>query len=283
MEKGLSNMGNSVLHAEHEVLGATFVEVGDESLVPESYFGEQPAAELLKGCALADLSGYTYRYLSGAAAAQLVSATSTTWVPLVGECAFSPMLTGDGSLASVPLVMRTGDDEFALVDPSPRGEVVEGWLGFVEGIEQNGVKPFGEVTDEPAQDMLTPLVLAGASARAVLSDYVASADELPQPGKVVSTKLDRIQVLVAGVPWGLAEDCFLVLAPTTTARVLWRSFLSFPVVAPMGQRGLHELLARLPFGRRVLETSRVELGAAEVSSWGLLRSEHSFIGARGLR
>ena len=275
-------MGRSVLHAEHELLGATFVEVTEELLAPDTYFGEAAAQVLLEGCALADLSCYTYRLVSGSASASLIAATCTTELPQVGECTFSPMLTGDGSLASVPLVLRTGDDEFAVLDASPRGEIMQGWLGFVEGIEQNGYRPFGDVSDEPAQEMLVPLMLAGASATTILSDYVPSVDALPREGRVVSVALDRIQSLVARVPWALDVPCYVVLVPPQLARVVWRSLLSFPAVSPMGRVGMMELLSRLPFGHAVLKTSRVELKAADIASWGLLRTERSFIGARAL-
>ena len=276
-------MGNSVLHAEHEVLGATFVEVAEDLPAPESYFGEAGASELLEGCALVDLSCYVYRLVSGEASPALMAATCTNEPLAVGECAFSPMLTGDGSLASVPLVLRTGDTEYALIDASPRAEVMQGWLSFVEGIEQNGYAPFGSVEDESAQEMLVPLMLAGSDATAVISDYVSGPDALPREGKVVSTKLDRIQSLVARVPWGLDVPCYIAMVPSQVARVVWRSLLSFPAVSPMGRRGLSEVFARLPFGAQLAETSRVELAADTLSSWGLLRDDRTFIGARTLR
>lgn len=272
----------TILHEEHELLGATFVEVDEELMAAESYVGEVSLDVQLRGCVLADLSPYTYRYVSGPDSRRMLSALTCAPELSVGECGFCPMLAGDASLVSVPLVLVTGDTEYALLDPSPRGVVAEAWLSFVEGIKQGDEVVFEEVDDLAAHTMLVPLMIAGQKADYVLSDYLMASQRPPLPGRVESLLLDRMPMIVAGIPWSLDVPGYLILVPAQVARVMWRSLLSFLAVGPLGQRGLYELLAKLPFGKELCDTEKLPMDVKTLERWGLLREDRTFIGARGL-
>ena len=272
----------TLLHDEHGLLGASFTEIGEDLHAAERYRNELSLADQLRGCAVCDLSAYAYRYVSGPAARNMLAAITCSPVLEVGKCGFNAILAGDGSLVSVPFILATGDNEFVVIDASPRGEVTQGWLSFVEGIEQGGVKPFSEIDDLAAHTMLVPLLLAGNKADYVLKDYLISVQKPPQPGVVEQLFLDRIPMLVAGIPWSLDVPGYLVLVPADKAQIYWRSLFSFISVSPMGRQSLHELLSKLPFGNALLDTSKVELDAKTLEGWGLLREDRTFIGARSL-
>lgn len=272
------------LYHEHALLGATFAPSSEGDVMrAESYPNETRAYE--KGRAyLADLTGSTYKLVSGAAAQALVEAAFCGKKLKVGECAWECALTAEGAVTSVALVARTGDNEYAIVDPTPRGDVVGAWLGFLASIEQGGYAPYAESSIEDADGMLTPLFLAGDAARTVLSDYVGHVRDLPSPGQVRSLHLDKISAVVAGVPVpGQAIPAFVVLVPPARAVTLWRSFLSFTETAPLGSAAL--LAAEqslLPWGEALTPMDQVKPGAETLHAWGLLRDERDFVGARSL-
>lgn len=272
------------LYHEHVLLGATFEPSteGDVMRV-ESYPSETGAYE--KGRAyLCDLTGSTYKLVSGGAAQSLAEAVFCGKKLKVGECSWECALTAEGAATSVALVCRTGDNEYAVVDPTPRGDVVSAWIGFIAGIEQNGYAPYAGTKVEDADGMLTPLLLAGDAARSVLSDYVGHVRDLPAPGEVRSLHLDKISVVVAGVPLpGQSMPCYLVLIPPTRSATLWRSFLSFNETAPIGSAALlRNERALLPWGEALGAMDQVKPGAEALRSWALLRDEADFVGARSL-
>lgn len=271
----------SVLRAEHELLGAAFDEGAHGTQRVSRYPREGAPAG---GALLCDLTGATYLLLSGPDASALAEAALCGRALAVGEAAFEGALTGDGALLSAPLVMRTGDGEYALLDPSPHGEALEAWLGFLAGVERGGVRPFGSASIEGAAEMLVPLLLAGPAARAVLADYVASADELPRPGRVASLRLDAIPALVCCPPAaGGGADALVVLVPPARARTLWRSLLSFTEVEPVGHARLAGLLAdALPWAAALGGSGPARAGRRELGAWGLLREGGGFVGERGL-
>lgn len=272
------------LYHEHALLGASFAPSTEGDVMrAESYPNETGAYE--KGRAyLADLTGSTYKLVSGASAQPLVEAAFCGKKLKVGECAWECALTAEGAVTSVALVARTGDNEYALIDPTPRGDVVSAWLGFLASIEQGGYAPYAETSIEDADCMLTPLFLAGDAARTVLSDYVGHVRDLPSPGQVRSLHLDKISAVVAGVPVpGQAIPAFVVLVPPTRAVTLWRSFLSFTETAPLGSAAL--LAAEqslLPWGEVLAPMDQVKPSAETLRAWGLLRAERDFVGARSL-
>lgn len=272
-----------ILHEEHLLLGARIGEsrLGGAEVV--SYPGEKdPDRALDEGALLTDLTGSAYLLVSGAGAPALVRAALCGRPLAVGEAAFEGCLSGDGGLVSVPLALRTGDSEHVLIDPTPRGCVLDGWLGFLSGLEAEGESAFPGARVDDATEMLVALLLAGRSSEAVLSDYV-HAEPLPQPGSVVSVHLDAISALVARLPRDLGTPAFLVLVPVASARTLWRSLLSFNEVAPVGHDALRRLFARrLPWGDAVAREGRERVSRAALARWGIVREGADFVGARAL-
>ncbi len=281
-KKEIARMGT--LYHEHVLLGAAFAPSSEGDVMrAESYPTEKGSYE--KGCAyLADLTGSTYKLISGASAQSLVEAAFCGKKLKVGECAWQCALTADGAVTSVALLARTGDNEYALLDPTPRGDVVSAWLGFLASIEQDGYAPYADARVEDADGMLTPLLLAGDAARAVLSDYVGHVRDLPSPGQVRSLHLDKISAVVAGIEVpGQSLPAFLVLVPPTRAVTLWRSFLSFTETAPLGSAALVAAeQSLLPWGEETKPMDQVKPGAQKLQAWGLLRDERDFVGARSL-
>lgn len=271
------------LYDEHLLLGGTFAG-NDQLLAMPIHYGD-PASEhpsFREGCALVDLSGMSAMLVHGAGADSFVHACCAQAPLAVGECGFGAVVTGDGSIASVPLVARTGDTEYLLWDPLERGLMLQPWLGFLAAIEQDGYRPYEGVSVEDVSDALVPLLLWGPHATAVLGDYVRDLAALPAPGTVANVTLDRIETLVAALP-GLDVPGYLLLVPPRAARVLWRSLLSFPIVTPVGSTSLasHAQLV-YPWMEHALLEGRLELALEQLVAWELARAEADFIGARAL-
>ncbi len=285
MSASMSNVTEALLYAEHLLLGGIFDDEEAFLALPAQYGAIEELAELEAfdhGCALADLQGMGALLVSGNGAQPLVTSACANEQLAVGECRFGAVVTGDGSLASVPLVARTGDNEYLLWDPTERGMMLEPWLGFLADIEQDGFKPFDGAVIEDVSDSLVPLLLWGPDASSVIGDYVAGKSALPQPGQVRSVNLDRIACLVANIAH-MGSDCYLVMVPPKAARVLWRSFLSFTQVVPVGHRALlRKAQTRLPWFDRLLDGDRLEISARQLVRWGLARTDGGYVGARAL-
>ena len=283
MASSWTHISESPLYDEHLLLGALFGE--DEPLLatPIHYGDQSGEAETFDaGCALADLTGMTSVLVSGTGASAFVTASCANGQLSVGECGFGAVVTGDGQVSSVPLIARTGDEEYLVWDVSERGLALHPWLAFLAHIEQDGYRPFEGTKVQDVTDALVPLLMWGPKAQAVLGDYVPSLDVLPTAGHVASVRLDRIECLVAAPPMG-DEPCYLVLVPPRAARVLWRSFLSFKVVNPVGSASLaNRACGPLPWMEGVLGEERLEMTFAQLLAWGLARAEGGFVGARAL-
>lgn len=283
MNASWSTLAESPLYAEHLLLGASFDD--DEPLLAAPPHYGDPQTErtpFVEGCALADLSGMTALLVSGQGSDAFVAAACANPTLAVGECAFGAVVTGDGSIASVPLVARTGDAEYLVWDASERGLMLQPWLSFLAEIEQNGFRPFGSTRVEDASDALVPLLLWGPHAQTILADYVPSIEALPAAGHVANVRLDRIECLVAHLPKA-GTPCYLVLVPPAAARLLWRSLLSFAVVDPVGTTSLGaHARATIPWVETVLDQSRIELGLDQLLTWELAREEGGFVGQRAL-
>lgn len=270
-----------ILHDEHLLLGARLEESALGGPEVASYAGEKDLDAALEGALLADLSGSAYLLVSGPGSPALARAALCGRPLAVGEAAFEGCLSGDGGLVSVPLALRTGDGETVLLDPSSRGAVLAGWLGFLAGLEGQGGRAFPGVEVADASEMLVALLLAGDAAEAVLSDY-ARTEPLPPAGTVAPTHLDAIGALVARLPEAAGVPGFLVLVPPASARVLWRSLLSFNEVAPVGHEALRALAARAPWGPALAQEGPCHVGREELARWGLVRAEADYVGARAL-
>ena len=277
-------MSESPLYNEHLILGAAYDDEEPLLAAPRAYGDGCGEREVYaEGAALVDLSGMACVLASGDGAEAFAHAACAGRPLGVGECAFGAVVTGDGTVTSVPLVARTGDEEYLLCDPSERGLMLMPWLGFLAGIEQKGYRPFGGVSVEDVSESLHPLLMWGPQATAVLADYVPSAEVLPGPGTVANVLLDgRFSCLAIAPPVG-DNPCYLLLVPPAAARVLWRSFLSFAAVVPSGLDALtHRGMESLEWMEAVLADDPLELALERLLELGLVRPEGGYVGARGL-
>lgn len=280
----MSDLSENPLYQEHLLLGGSF---GDGTFPPlagpQRYGAEdgEPRA-FLEGAGLTDLSGTHSVLLSGAPAQAFCEAAFAGRRLAVGECAFEAVLGGDGTLMSIPLLARTGDAEYVLWDASGRFELLSGWLGFLADVSQDGYAPYAGLDREDVSGRLVPLLLWGPAAQHVLSDYLEAGVTLPATGHVRDVRLDRIPAVVAAPPVA-GGRCYLTLVPPDFARTLWRSFLSFDEVTPVGEAALvshaEELLGWLPW---VEDTDRVVPTRQELERWGLVRQGGGFVGARAI-
>lgn len=271
------------LYEEHLLLGARFLPNESTGLLAVRSYpceGEKDLDEALFGAVVADLTGTTYALLSGDAAPDLARSALAGRPLSVGEASFEAVLRGDGSVLGAPLVLRTGDHEHVLVDPTPRGEAAVAWLELVRGAGGDE-GPLRDCALEDASGMLVPLLCAGKGAGSVVSDYLSQA-RLPRAGEVASVRLDAIPALLAHVPVAGCE-AYLLLVPAPSSRAIWRSLLSFAEVSPVGVEAVRELLARsLPWAAALSAEGPVALGRAELEGWGIVRDGDDFVGARGL-
>lgn len=283
--KSNDNARMGVLYGEHALLGANFSSSDDGSSIRVISYPSEKGGPVDSGSAyLHDLSGSSYVLVSGPHASDLVEAAFCGTKISVGECSWQCALTAEGGLTSVPLVIRTGANEYVLLDPSDRGDVVVAWLGFLSQIEQNGFAPYAGTKVEDATDMLTPLLMAGNAATAVLSDYVSHPRDLPVQGQVKNVYLDKISAVVsrAVIP-GISFPVFVLLVPPAQAAILWRSFLSFNEVSPIGCAAVCRAMGNmLPWGGLLSEKDKISPSVAQLESWGLLRSTRDFVGSRSL-
>lgn len=277
----MSEQKRSILHTELEYLGAQFSTSTEGFNLPQSFYGEKPLEEALKDCALIDLSGIGYTLVSGTSAQNFVEAVFAGKQLEVGETSFECALTGDGSLSSIGLLARSGQNEYVVLDASERSLVLEEWLSIIASVEQNGIVPYAEVSLEDATPLLTPLLLAGKKAKKVLMDYLGE-QQLPEDSKLCNLMLDQtIPALVANVSTKKVP-AYLVMVPPVHTVILFRSLLSFEMVHPLGHKQLIEgLKTYLPWFSELATNTKVVLAKDKLEGWGLLRASDDFIGARG--
>lgn len=273
--------GTLALIEEHRLLGAHF----DESGRPMHYAsGGVSAEDLGSSTILCDLSHMPTLVFGGEVAESYASAVFAGERLALGRCAFEAALTGDGSLASCPLLMRTGAKEYVVCDPSPRSDVLSGWMSFVSSIEQQGYAPYADLQMDDATGTHCVMLLAGKDADRVLEDYLSPGTALPSAGSVVSLDLDAFPCVVSHVPQMMRIGAaFLIFVPPACAVPLWRSFLSFPEVIPVGTDDVRELMGvALPWTRLLDSQDTVRIDTKTLVSDGLMRKERDFIGARGI-
>lgn len=277
----MSEQKRSILHTELEYLGAQFSTSTEGFNLAQSFYGEKPLEEALKDCALIDLSGIGYTLVSGTSAQNFVEAVFAGKQLEVGETSFECALTGDGSLSSIGLLVRSGQNEYVVLDASKRSLVLDEWLSIIASVEQNGVAPYAEVSLEDATPLLTPLLLAGKKAKKVLMDYLGE-QKLPEDSKLCNLMLDQtIPVLVANVSTKKVP-AYLVMVPPVHTVILYRSLLSFETVHPLGYKQLIEgLKTYLPWFSELASNTKVVVAKDKLEGWSLLRASDDFIGARG--
>ena len=277
----MSEQKRSILHTELEYLGAQFSTSTEGFNLAQSFYGEKPLEEALKDCALIDLSGIGYTLVSGTSSQNFVEAVFAGKQLEAGEASFECALTGDGSLSSIGLLARSGQNEYVVLDASERSLVLDEWLSIIASVEQNGVAPYAEVSLEDATPLLTPLLLAGKKAKKVLMDYLGE-QRLPEDSKLCNLMLDQtIPALVANVSTKKVP-AYLVMVPPVHTVILFRSLLSFEMVHPLGHKQLIEgLTTYLPWFSELATNTKVVLAKDKLEGWGLLRASADFIGARG--
>ena len=277
----MSEQKRSILHTELEYLGAQFSTSTEGFNLAQSFYGEKPLEEALKDCALIDLSGIGYTLVSGTSAQNFVEAVFAGKQLEVGETSFECALTGDGSLSSIGLLARSGQNEYVVLDASERSLVLDEWLSIIASVEQNGVAPYAEVSLEDATPLLTPLLLAGKKVKKVLMDYLGE-QKLPEDSKLCNLMLDQtIPALIANVS-AKRVPAYLVMVPPVHTVILFRSLLSFETVHPLGHKQLIEGLKRyLPWFSELASNTKVVVAKDKLEGWGLLRASDDFIGARG--
>ena len=277
----MSEQKRSILHTELEYLGAQFSTSTEGFNLAQSFYGEKPLEEALKDCALIDLSGIGYTLVSGTSAQNFVEAVFAGKQLKVGETSFECALTGDGSLSSIGLLARSGQNEYVVLDASERSLVLDEWLSIIASVEQNGVAPYAAVSLEDATPLLTPLLLAGKKAKKVLMDYLGE-QKLPEDSKLCNLMLDQtIPALVANVSTKKVP-AYLVMVPPVHTVILFRSLLSFETVHPLGHKQLIEgLKTYLPWFSELASNTKVVVAKDKLEGWGLLRASDDFIGARG--
>ena len=277
----MSEQKRSILHTELEYLGAQFSTSTEGFNLAQSFYGEKPLEEALKDCALIDLSGIGYTLVSGTSAQNFVEAVFAGKQLEVGETSFECALTGDGSLSSIGLLARSGQNEYVVLDASERSLVLDEWLSIIASVEQNGVAPYAEVSLEDATPLLTPLLLAGKKAKKVLMDYLGE-QKLPEDSKLCNLMLDQtIPALVANVSTKKVP-AYLVMVPPVHTVILYRSLLSFETVHPLGYKQLIEgLKTYLSWFSELASNTKVVVAKDKLEGWGLLRASDDFIGARG--
>lgn len=277
----MSEQKRSILHTELEYLGAQFSISTEGFNLAQSFYGEKPLEEALKDCALIDLSGIGYTLVSGTSAQNFVEAVFAGKQLEVGETSFECALTGDGSLSSIGLLARSGQNEYVVLDASERSLVLDEWLSIIASVEQNGVAPYAEVSLEDATPLLTPLLLAGKKTKKVLMDYLGE-QKLPEDSKLCNLMLDQtIPALVANVSTKKVP-AYLVMVPPVHTVILFRSLLSFETVHPLGYKQLIEgLKTYLPWFSELASNTKVVVAKDKLEGWGLLRASDDFIGARG--
>lgn len=277
----MSEQKRSILHTELEYLGAQFSTSTEGFNLAQSFYGEKPLEEALKDCALVDLSGISYTLVSGTSAQNFVEAVFAGKQLEVGETSFECALTGDGSLSSIGLLARSGQNEYVILDASERSLVLDEWLSIIVSVEQNGVAPYAEVSLEDATPLLTPLLLAGKKTKKVLMDYLGE-QKLPEDSKLCNLMLDQtIPALVANVSTKKVP-AYLVMVPPVHTVILFRSLLSFETVHPLGHKQLIEgLKTYLPWFSELASNTKVVVAKDKLEGWGLLRASDDFIGARG--
>lgn len=262
---------------EHLALGAHF----DDGRV--THYDREEGSETAP-VRLADLTHMDMLLVCGASAEAFAGAAFAGERLAIGTCAFEPVFTGDGSLVAVPLVARTGNSEYVAFDATPRAEVLSGWLSFLAEVEsKDGYRPYEGLSIEGVTATHAVLLLEGTGAPRVLADYLKD-QPLPAPGTCRQVRLDALEAIVVTLP-AASTPCYLLLVAPRHARVLWRSILSFPEVAPVGMSTLQHVLGRRLSWLALTGTTDAipaEAHRQALAAGGLVRDAADFVGARAL-
>jgi aminomethyltransferase len=299
---------------EHQLLGAEFTTNQRGQQVPQAYPSTAEDA-FTQGCALCDASSLGGVRIAGEAAPAFASLVFTCDELAPGEIAPALCLFGTSLVVAPVLVARTAASEFMAWTAAECFEGLMAWFEALAGAQGQDGPLFEDLTIEPASPNLACLMLAGPLAPQILSDYTS---ELPAAGTLRDVHLDQISCVVAhlaiapltppaappadknpeageaAAPAATAaaaapaapqepQSIYLVLVSAGYARTLWRSFLSFPTVSPVGaSRAWGYIASLLPGVVTFLENPTNPANPKTLHLMSLVRSNPSFIGARAL-
>lgn len=273
----------NVLEGEHLLLGAT-MEPGATGRPEAAWYGDgakEPAA-FREGCALADVGGLVATCVSGEAASAFMSAVFTSYVPQPGRVLGALALMGDGRVIAPALVAGLAENEFCVWCPGELSEGLVEWMRGIAAVESDGVAPYASVEFSCGAPLSCTLMLAGPDAAAVLGDYLAPGASLPEPATLSNVRLDAIDTVVARPVVGSFVP-YLIVVPDASAQVLWRSFLSFPNVCPVGTSAVWGRVAEEASGLvDFLDEPMAKRTPQDLGLEGLLRPGDGYIGARAL-
>jgi aminomethyltransferase len=273
----------TLLHHEHELLGATFSADAQGVLAPDFYGSAQGEPEAFDtSCALCDVSSVRSLLVTGASAGQFVSVTLSCKELALGDLRFALVLAGDGMVVACVLVGRTGDSEYVIWCPPERVDALTDWLDDMADIDQDGFRPFADLSIADVTGRLQSLLLAGPDADRVLGDYLAPGVRLPRQGAICNIDLDDITCLVGRIRCG-HDALTLLLVPPARTVALWRSLLSFDRVVPVGLSALWgRVETTQPGAVDLVDEPELRCDPTSLGLSGLLRRDATFVGARAL-
>lgn len=270
------------LKPEHEFLSATFNADKNKQQV-EVYKGvEVEVQSTLDSCGLCDMSFAKKLLISGEGTTNFIHTAFSAKPMLIGQAGFTCLFSGDGHLIADPLLVRTGTQEYLVIDTDDRFDAMFTWLNWLVNIENEDVKVFEGVSIEDVTSAMTPLLLAGMKSRAILEDYLSDKDILQIPGTCTSCNLDQIPSVSVRLP--MEDEGYILMVPSQFSRVIWRSLLSFKEVEPIGRLAQKDLFENHWFkwmGIKDFEDDD-KLPTKMLVEAGIIRSEADFVGARGL-
>lgn len=134
-------------------------------------------------------------------------------------------------------IIRSGEHEFMLlVPPAIHASLVAVLQDFANEDDSSS----GEIALSDETDSLVSCVLIGHEATDVLASFcvppVAEPDYsmIPAAGTLAPLLFDEMPTLVYHTILQHDETCYIILCPLGYARALWRSFLSFVQLEPVG-------------------------------------------------
>lgn len=279
------NTRQGILFAEHEVLGAEFKPDEHGVLRPISY-GHKIAEDTdpltqSTSCMLADMDGAYISFVEGKDAPRFIEMLMATYMPQEGHISLGCTLTGDAHIVSFPYIAQLSSGSYLILDYTKRISILSWWVEFVQHMQnpqtQQAIFEDLSITDE--QDTLIPLSLRGDKASYILNDY---SNDIPHiAGSCSYTLFDgHIPTYV----FCLAQNSYILITPTSYAKILWRSFLSFQ---ELDVETTEDVLRaeRMYMPARVYATTSDTLYVEEDRLKHIvnLRDTSDFIGARSLR
>ena len=274
---------HTVLHAEHEKLGASFTDFGgwDMPLKYGSELAEHRAVREAAG--LFDLSHMGEIRVTGPEAAAFLNTAlaGNLAVMAVGRAKYSLLLNDEGGIIDDLITYRLGDTEFLVVPNAGNAPVV------AEEFAKRSAGFDVTVVDESPDTSL--VAIQGPKSVEILNRLVAAE----QHATVIDMKYYAAdKVTVAGVPVLLArtgytgEDGFELYVPNDQAATLWAALLEAGeadglIPAGLASRDSLRLEAGMPlYGNELsLNVAPFEAGLGPVVSF---KKEERFIGRDAL-